>query len=87
MKRLRALSEFWFSKRADEARNLIAVAVSEGIGVGMVLNGQSVRGPSGLAGEFGHISIVEGGPAEMCLRQSWLLGGVCVQHSRRAFLQ
>ena len=61
-----ALSEFWFSKRADEARNLIAVAVSEGIGVGMVLNGQLVRGPSGLAGEFGHISIVEGGPKCAC---------------------
>jgi predicted NBD/HSP70 family sugar kinase len=61
-----ALSEFWFGKHADNARNLIAVAVSEGIGVGMVLNGQLVRGPSGLAGEFGHISIVENGPRCAC---------------------
>jgi predicted NBD/HSP70 family sugar kinase len=61
-----ALSEFWFGKHADDTRNLIAVAVSEGIGVGMVLNGQLVRGPSGLAGEFGHISIVEGGPRCAC---------------------
>jgi len=60
------LSEFWFGKHADNARNLIAVAVSEGIGVGMVLNGQLVRGPSGLAGEFGHISIVENGPKCAC---------------------
>ncbi|MGH7941550.1 MAG: ROK family protein, partial [Limisphaerales bacterium] len=46
--------------------NLIAVAVSEGIGVGMILNGQLVRGPSGLAGEFGHVTINENGPKCGC---------------------
>jgi predicted NBD/HSP70 family sugar kinase len=61
-----ALSEFWFGKHADDVRNLLAVAVSEGIGVGMVLNGQLVRGPSGLAGEFGHVSIVDNGPKCAC---------------------
>jgi len=61
-----ALSEFWFGRQGDGVRNLIAVAVSEGIGVGMVLNGQLVRGPSGLAGEFGHVSILEDGPECAC---------------------
>lgn len=61
-----ALSEFWFGRHGDRVRNLIAVAVSEGIGVGMILNGQLVRGPSGLAGEFGHVSIVEDGPKCAC---------------------
>lgn len=61
-----ALSEFWFGHHNEGVRNLIAVAVSEGIGVGMVLNSQLVRGPSGLAGEFGHISIMEGGPECAC---------------------
>ncbi len=61
-----ALSEFWFGRQSDNVRNLIAVAVSEGIGVGMVLNGQLVRGPSGLAGEFGHVSISEEGPQCAC---------------------
>ena len=61
-----ALSEFWFGHHSEGVRNLIAVAVSEGIGVGMVLNGQLVRGPSGLAGEFGHISINENGPKCAC---------------------
>jgi predicted NBD/HSP70 family sugar kinase len=56
-----ALSEFWFSRQNEGVRNLVAVAVSEGIGVGMILNGQLVRGGSGLAGEFGHVSMVEGG--------------------------
>ncbi len=61
-----ALSEFWFGCKTEGVRNLIAVAVSEGIGIGMVLNGQLVRGPSGLAGEFGHISIVNDGPVCTC---------------------
>lgn len=61
-----ALSEFWFGRSTDGVSNLIAVAVSEGIGVGMILNGQIVRGPSGLAGEFGHVSINENGPKCGC---------------------
>jgi predicted NBD/HSP70 family sugar kinase len=61
-----ALSEFWFGRHSDSVSNLIAVAVSEGIGVGMILNGQIVRGPSGLAGEFGHVSINENGPKCGC---------------------
>jgi predicted NBD/HSP70 family sugar kinase len=61
-----ALSEFWFGRHTDGARNLIAVAVSEGIGVGMILNGQLVRGPSGLAGEFGHVTLDENGPKCGC---------------------
>jgi predicted NBD/HSP70 family sugar kinase len=40
--------------------------VSEGIGVGMVLNGQIVRGPTGLAGEFGHVVLFENGPLCKC---------------------
>jgi predicted NBD/HSP70 family sugar kinase len=61
-----ALSEFWFGHHADGTRNLIAVAVSEGIGVGMILNGQLVRGASGLAGEFGHVALTEDGPKCGC---------------------
>jgi predicted NBD/HSP70 family sugar kinase len=61
-----ALSEFWFGKHAERVRNLIVVTVSEGIGVGMILNGQLVRGTSGLAGEFGHVTINENGPKCGC---------------------
>lgn len=56
-----ALSEFWFGRQTEGVRNLMAVAVSEGIGVGIILNGQLVRGPFGLAGEFGHVSMAEDG--------------------------
>jgi predicted NBD/HSP70 family sugar kinase len=61
-----ALSEFWFGKYTDGVRNLVVVTVSEGIGVGMILNGQLVRGTSGLAGEFGHVAIEENGPQCGC---------------------
>jgi predicted NBD/HSP70 family sugar kinase len=64
-----ALSEFWFGGHPEGTRNIIAVAISEGIGVGMILNGQLVRGPSGLAGEFGHVTIRDGGPQCACGNQ------------------
>jgi predicted NBD/HSP70 family sugar kinase len=61
-----ALAEIWFGRHADSVRNVIAVTVSEGIGVGLILNGQLVRGPSGMAGEFGHVSLDETGPVCNC---------------------
>ncbi len=61
-----ALSEFWFGKHPEGISNLIVVTVSEGIGVGMILNGQLLRGTSGLAGEFGHVTINESGPQCGC---------------------
>ena len=64
-----ALSEFWFGTHAEGVVNLVAVTVSEGIGVGLILNGQLVRGSSGLAGEFGHIALNENGPKCRCGNQ------------------
>jgi predicted NBD/HSP70 family sugar kinase len=56
-----ALAEFWFGRHSEGVRNLIAVTVSEGIGGGLILNGQIVRGSTGMAGEFGHVTILEDG--------------------------
>jgi predicted NBD/HSP70 family sugar kinase len=56
-----ALAEVWFGRHTEGVRNLIAVTVSEGIGSGLILNHQLVRGSTGMAGEFGHITIVESG--------------------------
>ncbi len=61
-----ALAEIWGGAHSENVRNLIAVTVSEGIGVGMILNGQLIRGTSGLAGEFGHVQIQENGPLCHC---------------------
>jgi predicted NBD/HSP70 family sugar kinase len=56
-----ALAEVWFGQHTEGVRNLLAITVSEGIGCGLILNGQLVRGTTGVAGEFGHITIVEEG--------------------------
>ncbi len=61
-----ALAELWFGRHAATIRDLIVVTVSEGIGVGIVLNGQLVRGTSGLAGEFGHVMFSPDGPLCGC---------------------
>jgi len=61
-----ALTEIWFGRHPEGVGNLIAVTVSEGIGAGMVLNGQLVRGSTGSAGEFGHITLVEDGHPCRC---------------------
>jgi predicted NBD/HSP70 family sugar kinase len=56
-----ALAEFWFGPRREGVQNLVAVTVSEGIGTGLILNHQLARGSSGMAGEFGHITVVDDG--------------------------
>lgn len=56
-----ALAEIWFGQHAVGVRNLIAITVSEGIGAGLILNHQLVQGSTGMAGEFGHATLVEDG--------------------------
>jgi predicted NBD/HSP70 family sugar kinase len=61
-----ALAEMWSGRHSEEVRNLVAVTVSEGIGVGMICNGQIVKGSTGFAGEFGHVTLLEDGPRCNC---------------------
>ena len=61
-----ALGEIWFGRHADNVQDLVAVAVSEGCGAGIVMNGQLVLGPTGMAGEFGHVCMDENGPPCGC---------------------
>lgn len=56
-----ALAELWFGEHTESVRNLIAITVSEGIGGGVILNGQLVRGSTGVAGEFGHMALIDEG--------------------------
>jgi len=61
-----ALAELWFGLHPEHVRHLVAVTVSEGIGVGLLLNGQLVHGGDAMAGEFGHVSVDENGPPCPC---------------------
>jgi predicted NBD/HSP70 family sugar kinase len=58
-----ALAELWFGRpEIREVRDFIIVLVEEGVGTGIVFDGQVYRGRSGAAGEFGHMTIGEGAP-------------------------
>jgi predicted NBD/HSP70 family sugar kinase len=61
-----ALAELWFGRHPDDVKHLVAVTVSEGIGVGLLLNGQLFHGTDALAGEFGHVTLDETGPPCSC---------------------
>jgi predicted NBD/HSP70 family sugar kinase len=61
-----ALYELWFGKHSEGIHDLVALTVSEGIGTGIIANGQLVSGVDGMAGEFGHVSINENGPLCRC---------------------
>jgi predicted NBD/HSP70 family sugar kinase len=61
-----ALAELWSGQNTEGAGNVVAVTVSDDIGVGMIMNGQLVRGSTGLAGEFGHVVQMPNGPLCRC---------------------
>ena len=61
-----ALAELWSGRHGEGIGNLVAVTVSEDIGVGMILNGQLLQGSTGVAGEFGHVALVPDGPLCRC---------------------
>jgi len=61
-----ALAELWFGRHPDDVKHLVAVTVSEGIGVGLLLNGQLIHGCDAMAGEFGHVTLDEDGPPCSC---------------------
>ena len=62
--------------RLSGVRSAVLVAVSEGIGTGILASGQMHSGFNGLAGEFGHISIDPSGPLCGCGRRGcWEMFG------------
>ena len=62
---LAALAEWKFGA-AKGHRNMIYITVSTGIGGGVILDDKLLIGERGLAGELGHISVMEGGPLCGC---------------------
>lgn len=58
-----ALAELWFGRpEVSDARDFILVLVAEGVGTGMIFDGQIYRGERGAAGEFGHMIIGPNAP-------------------------
>lgn len=62
-----ALAQIWSGHRsADGIENFVYVAVSDGVGTGLVVNGEVARGHGNTAGEFGHVPLGLDGPACLC---------------------
>src|SRR5262245_24645514 len=63
-----ALAQVW-AMRGDAAStsgNLVFVSVSDGVGVGVIINGEVLRGRHNIAGEFGHVPLSLDGPRCSC---------------------
>ncbi|MFT3744803.1 MAG: ROK family transcriptional regulator [Pyrinomonadaceae bacterium] len=62
-----ALSQVWTPSSDGPAHNdLVFVSVSDGVGVGVVFNGEVIRGKHNTAGEFGHVPLSIDGPKCSC---------------------
>ncbi|HVT40657.1 MAG TPA: ROK family transcriptional regulator [Gemmatimonadaceae bacterium] len=62
-----ALAQMWLGQRGLESpRDFVYVTVSDGVGAGVVVNGEVVRGHGNSAGEFGHVPLELNGPRCLC---------------------
>ena len=61
------LAHLWLAQ-GEPARpqNFVYVGVSDGVGVGVVINGELLRGSDQIAGEFAHVPLNLEGPRCMC---------------------
>jgi len=59
------ISELWFG-RLQGAKDVVLVAVAEGVGTAILSDGHIHSGYNGMAGEFGHISVDPNGPLCQC---------------------
>lgn len=68
-----ALAHMWLPPfGSGEPDNFVYVTVSDGVGVGVVEDGEVFRGHGDTAGEFGHLPLSLDGPRCMCgLRGCW----------------
>jgi predicted NBD/HSP70 family sugar kinase len=62
-----ALARIWLGDRTGaDSTSFVYVTVSDGLGTGLVINGQVVRGSQYAAGEFGHVPLSPVGPRCSC---------------------
>jgi N-acetylglucosamine repressor len=64
--RASALAQLWLEQEGVGENSFVCVNVSDGVGVGIVINGELLRGRDHIAGEFGHMPLNLEGPRCMC---------------------
>ena len=61
-----ALAKWWLAPRHKENETVVYLTVGQGVGAGIVMDGNLLRGASGVAGEIGHLTIDFNGPRCEC---------------------
>jgi N-acetylglucosamine repressor len=62
-----AIAQLWtMHDEAPATGDLVFVSVSDGLGVGVVVQGEVLRGRNNIAGEFGHVPLALDGPRCSC---------------------
>ncbi len=64
--RAAALAELWFGQHGQRLNNFVFLYIGEGIGSGIVIEKKLIDGAHHLAGEFGHLTLFEGGEPCRC---------------------
>jgi glucokinase len=83
-----AWAEFTFGAARDADDSMVLIAVGTGIGSGIVLGGELVRGAHGIAAELGHVVSVPNGHVCGCGRlgclEQYASGSALVRFAQRA---
>jgi len=61
-----ALAQLWSSRDGGAPANFVYITVSDGLGIGIVVGGELIRGQHNIAGEFGHVPLNVDGPRCGC---------------------
>jgi predicted NBD/HSP70 family sugar kinase len=61
-----ALAKWWLAPKLEESEIVVYLTVGQGVGAGIVTNGNLLRGTSGVGGEVGHLTIDFNGPICGC---------------------
>ena len=61
-----ALAQFWYNADSFQNGLVVYIAIGQGVGAGIINNGELLKGSIGVAGEIGHTSIDLNGPRCSC---------------------
>jgi len=61
-----ALAELWFGTHNINLSNFVFLSIGPGIGSGVILDNKLLKGGNEASGEFGHMTLIEGGNLCVC---------------------